>query len=264
MALFVFIDASGSPGPKQGDPFVLSAVVIEESLMSGFESDVERLVWETLGSERAPEIHARDLIQNKGDFRGLPIETRARLLSEFVRLGCEYAGRGGLAGIVVVVAKDRTFKPRDKVQRKDYIEKLVYEAYKLLLERVFSHAREYPKQYIVAILDETDVRHHITSTFFYTAVFGKYTSEMPASKRVILPPIFADSRLYRGLQLADVIAYITHRVYSGRGDPAGGLFPISSLFRQVKECILRKSGTSRVEGYGLKEWQFIYHKRFRL
>jgi len=266
VAIFAFIDASGNPVPEERDPFVVTAVLARESLLSSFDRSINKLVAARLGKSRGNvEIHAKDLVQNKDKFRGIPIEERSALLADLIEAACQYAGKGHLAAISVVVEKDR-FKPKDRSERQSYSRSLASEAYKLLFERVIGFLDELgTRQYLIVIVDETDLSSDIMVILEKELLQGTYTSNLKAARRVIIPPLFTQSQRYRLLQLADVIAYITRRVESGKRDPAHGKFPLKTLYNKIYDCILRKSKqTEKVEGYGLKRWKYIHRKHTKL
>ncbi len=263
MAIFAFIDASGNPIPDERDPLVVTAVLARESLLSPFNQRIDKLVAARLGRSRSNvEIHAKDLVQNKGEFKGIPIEKRSALLVDLIETACHYAGKGGLAAVSVVVEKDR-FKPKNRLERRAYARSLASEAYKLLFERVIGFLDELgTRQHMIIIVDETDLSSDIADILEKELLIGAYTSNLKAARRVITPPLFTQSQRYRLLQLADVIAYIIRRVESRKRDPAGGKFPLKaqSALQPSIRLHLAKGQADR-EDQGLRTETLEVHTR---
>jgi hypothetical protein len=92
----IYFDESGNSGTNLADPqqpvFVLGALVVPESSWQAVEADLERVLESHYPSPRAAgfEVHAGDLRQGTGDFKGVPVTQRLALRDEWLRVAAAH------------------------------------------------------------------------------------------------------------------------------------------------------------------------------
>ncbi len=105
----VYFDESGNSGTNLADPqqpvFVLGALIVPESLWQTVEAQLERALDQHFPPPRpaAFEVHAGDLRQGTGDFRGIPLAQRLALRDDWLRI----ANRHQLRFIYRAITKTR-------------------------------------------------------------------------------------------------------------------------------------------------------------
>lgn len=257
LAVLVFIDESGKPGLHEEDPFVLAALMVDERVFFDIEDDVNRLVKTELGGYGLPfvELHAKDLIQGKGDFSSIPVHVRARIYWGALEIAAQYAAEGYVEGVVVETRKAFTVKPSRKESRKC----VMREAINRVLERVAWALYDFVgRGTAILIIDENELDSYIREVVEDEILRGHYTSRIAASRRILLDPLFARSWHYRCLQLADLVAYTARRIASkksGRQTRTDKVFRIQEAFYElIVGRILRKGPHGSVAGYGYKHW----------
>lgn len=92
----VYFDESGNSGTNLTDPqqpvFVLGALVVPESSWQQVEADLEKVLEKHVPSPRATnfEVHAGDLRQGTGDFKGVAIAKRVGLRDEWLQVAAAH------------------------------------------------------------------------------------------------------------------------------------------------------------------------------
>jgi len=106
---------------------------------------------------------------------------------------------------------------------------------------------------MLLVIDETYSRHdiNIRRNIERTVTQGFYASRWPASKRVFCQPLFAPSREYEGLQLADIVAYTVFKIYSDK--PKSAIFDFKEYFEEIKDKF-DKCKDGRIIGCGIKDY----------
>ena len=265
MALIVFIDESGKPTPKEKDPYVVAALLVDEAAYHELQEAVEHMLHNVLirysrGTNlplnpRLWEIHAKDIVQSKGDYKRLSIDARVAIIEGVIEILKDFAQDSLVEAIVTVVLKDRI--TYSKFKHKKIQKDIVARAYGLLMERLVWALESDPigRQHDIAILvvDESELNENVRDVVIDEVTRGIYTSRLGSSTRVLPDPIFAASKRYRGLQLADVIAYIARRIIAGRKEP--GRFNLRKCWDDIAQYVLRRCPDGRVEGCGIKIWR---------
>ncbi len=248
----VFIDESGKPD-KKDDPYVVCALMIHDSSFIFIEDQVDHIVSATLGIDRPriAEIHGRDIFQNKGIYKRMfTIEQRRALVENITRfIENELVNRA--QAVLVVFDKNRVLKMHNDKNARKYMVNIVY---KLLMERIAWMVYEWGPQPTLLLSDQSELDADIIDTVRHEIREGMYTSNIVDSKYFIKTPLFVDSKEYRCLQLADLIAYIYGRIHKGKTSIAHGFFDLESYFRRIS-TIIRKSPDGRIDGYGIKVWR---------
>ncbi len=249
----VFIDESGKPTRGEKDPYVVAALILHDSVYLDLEREVDKVVESVLGEHididaMKIEIHAKDIVQNKGVFRRVPVKARIRLLDELFSLMCERF-KNKLTSIVIIIVKDKALSLDEKSARR----RMVQRAYTLLVERITWFLEDYGKELALLMVDESDLDYDIRDIVRYELLHGLYTSRLGASRLIIDTPLFVKSHRYRPIQLADLIAYTYFRIHAGRPKAMGGAFDFMK-YKGMIERILRRNKGGRMEGYGIKVW----------
>ncbi len=105
----IYFDESGNSGTNLADPqqpvFVLGALIIPENLWQAVEADLESILDRDLPPPRATgfEIHAGDLRQGTGHFKGVPVAKRLAIRDDWLRV----AAKHGLRFIYRAITKSR-------------------------------------------------------------------------------------------------------------------------------------------------------------
>ena len=92
----IYFDESGNSGNNLADPqqpvFVLGALIVHESSWQAVESDLEAVLNRHLPSPRPNgfEVHAGDLRQGTGPFKGVAFETRVAIRDEWLRVAAKH------------------------------------------------------------------------------------------------------------------------------------------------------------------------------
>lgn len=105
----VYFDESGNSGNNLADPqqpvFVLGALIVPETSWQAVETDLEAALNPHLPAPRATdfEVHAGDLRQGTGYFKGVPVATRLALRDQWLGV----AAKHGLRFIYRAITKSR-------------------------------------------------------------------------------------------------------------------------------------------------------------
>ncbi len=105
----IYFDESGNSGTNLADPqqpvFVLGALIVPETAWQSVESDLEAALDKHMPPPRSPgfEVHAGDLRQGTGDFKGVSVANRLALRDAWLGL----AAKHGLRLIYRAITKSR-------------------------------------------------------------------------------------------------------------------------------------------------------------
>lgn len=92
----IYLDESGNTGNNLADPeqpvFVLGALIVPEHKWQPVEAELERSLERHVPSPRSQsfEMHAGDLRQGTGCFRGISVHTRVSLRDEWLRIAATH------------------------------------------------------------------------------------------------------------------------------------------------------------------------------
>ncbi len=130
MVFLVFIDESGKPTPATNDPFVVTALIVDEKAYLGLEDKLNNVVnWfvtyiKEKFSINVPadiELHAKELVQNKGPYRHIPVSVRAELFEKVLRCAANFAERGSLSAIGVVIIKQKVLNNKNRCEAEEIV-----------------------------------------------------------------------------------------------------------------------------------------------
>jgi hypothetical protein len=219
MYLF-YIDESGDKNPlvKPDEPFVMVSVCFHEYQWKKFER--------TINNEKLR------LIQQINTRTGIRLELAdAEIHSEAVRIPKKRSEHPFLKHLtheeltqLVNVMYDQ-LSPRhmtiiasviDKTRLEPFmnIDKMTKKAYELLLERGETHlAIEHDKQQAIFIIDNTTKQMNRSVAMKHSYFQREGTSSGVRLRHVVELPLFVESNLSNGVQLADLCAYNIYRTF---------------------------------------------------
>ena len=105
----IYLDESGNTGNNLADPqqpvFVLGALIVPEHRWQPVEAELDRALETHVPSPRPPkfEMHAGDLRQGTGCFKGIPVKARVGLRDEWLRIAASH----GLRFVYRAITKNR-------------------------------------------------------------------------------------------------------------------------------------------------------------
>ena len=256
----MFIDESGKPTKREGTPFVVSALIVDDRTYLRIRRDVNVILRDVLGDVivgrgfriDGVEVHAREVVQGEGFFRGIDIGRRAALLCRISHyIGSEL--RDAATSISVVIRKGRVLNTA--LSEGEVREAMVRRAFGLLTERVAWYLNDHDNELALLLVDKSEIDHDVRNAVLLEITQGLYTSQLTSTERIFETPLFIDSARHRPLQLADFIAYTLFRLHSGRPTAAGGAFDFRVYLRNIMP-IVRRGPRRQVAGYGIKTWEF--------
>ena len=211
---FFYIDESGDRNPtvKRDEPFVLTAVGFYENRWNRFDRTVNHVKRELIRSiydrekirlELADaEVHSSDIripkLRERHKFLSrLTDDELDRLVETFYRqLGQQYMR---VFSVVIEKAKLRDFMDSDKLTKK---------AYELLLERIEMYLFcIHPKHNGICIVDNTTRQLNRSLAMKHSYFQARGTSSECKLRHIVEEPLFVESELCNGVQLADLCAY---------------------------------------------------------
>lgn len=193
--------------------FVIGGAVFHEDDLAEMKRKVQMLrVNDFTGEFSGNEIHVHDIFKGKKEFKGIKEKQINDFLTSIYNLVNE------LEFSVISVAIDKPTLQTSKYSNYDVLET----AYKFLVERFDNYLRRTENQGIIRIdrtsnksdiLNKKDrrilreisnVRHHGTN--------------WQKVKNIAEDPLFYDSSMRKGLQIADAVVYCTNRHLNGNND----------------------------------------------
>ncbi len=242
--LYAFIDESGKPHQLYEGPFVLAAVTVTEDRVEECRYAVMRFIEEwnrMLQSEYiemkpvVSEIHAREVVQGEGFWRGVKPEHR----NQFILSAAELVSRLPLYLNIVVVR----LAPGVEIRNPRGVRR---HAFKLLVERILYSERHVDE--LLVFIDSAGVGED--EQIKAEIIRGVEEGFAELSGRPLVT--FVDSRGEPLVQVADLVAYIVRNVemhrYRVRGVDLGRAYRL--IERRIRPC----PGRETYEGCGLKRW----------
>ncbi len=255
----MFIDESGKPTKREGTPFIVSALIVDDRTYLRIRRDINVILRDVLGNTivgrgfgiDGVELHAREIVQGEGFFRGIDIDRRATLLHRISHyIGSEL--RDATISISVIIRKRRVLNTT--LSEGEVREAMVRRAFGLLMERVAWYLNDHDNELALMLVDRSEIDHDVRNTILLEITQGLYTSQLTSSERILETPLFIDSTRHRPLQLADFIAYTLFRMFSSRPTAAGGAFDFRVYLNNIMP-IVRRGPKGQVSGYGIKVWE---------
>lgn len=241
--MLIFIDESGHPNP--GDPCtrpVLLAVCVKES-------DAGRLVRAVYGIRRSL-LGKMKLSREEQELKASAILNRPSILKnvakkEFAESLFEYLRDAPLAVFAIVMERP----PRDIYEGIDALQR--HQLY--LLQRIQRHMeREHETEMATCVYDDRDVATNKRFSECFTSFMAR--SETGKAMANVVPfPLFADSSLTAGIQIADLFAYVLRICYEqGLTSKAPVDDPYLSAIRRYGRIVREKTRDyDREDGQGV-------------
>lgn len=239
-----------NPNVKRDEPFVLTAIGFYEHRWNRFDREinhVKRLLIRNIKRRVRIPLELADAEIHSSDIRIPKQRKRHKFLSELTddeldrlvetfynQLGQQYMQ---VFSVVIEKAKLRDFMDSDKVTKK---------AYELLLERIEMYLRcVHPKHNGICIVDNTTRQLNRSLAMKHSYFQAAGTSSGCKLRHIIEEPLFVESELCNGVQLADLCAYnIFHAFRYKKLD-----YP---YFQRILPYIFSNSHTSDDKLEGLK------------
>jgi len=258
-----YIDESGQPNFRDKNEmfYTVSALILHDSQIEALNNQVEKIKREVLPARYwSAELHANEIVHGNKDYSGLRLDIRIELMDRLH----EYIGNNqNITIISVIVDKNQITENighRLNLKRGFVTDKTRKLAYKLLIERLawyITHIeQDRGSKWTILIIDESTILHQrgTANDLDIEKRVGIYTSRIPGSKHILIPPLFASSSQHTGIQLADVVAYT---ISKWAGKKYYGIVKKYFDFEKYFELLsyrFYKDDRGRYEGYGLKYW----------
>lgn len=202
----IYIDESGKPDKSNHGPFILSALIVHESIWMDLEAKVDDIKKKYFPGHNPNqiELHAKDILhlRSEGYWSCLSKNQNYDLFQEIYSL----ISNTDCKIISVIVDKEKIRKPTLDLEEWGF--KILYERVCYALFKI-NKSNELP-EYAMFILDaiqpkyDKKVRAKILKYF-------KYGSEHAPNKYLIEDPIFSESHWKNHCQLVDCIALCVRR-----------------------------------------------------
>ena len=260
---FAFVDESGKPkfGPKdvEQEPFyVVPAIIVHESQIKSLYHEIENVKFSALPKDKWNlEIHANEIIHGNRRYRGVPLQSRIKLMDGIFEVIRDF---NSLSIVAVVVDKENVLRYNSHVSR-NRLEKVVHGwAFKLLAERlrIFLNRQLLSgrEEFLLWVIDDSVKveRKRTRARLEQELALDRDIDFRPGSMSAfytILPPLFAHSHYHLGLQIADVVGYVISRKFREISSHKG------FNFDRYYDCIYQrfeKSPSGNPIGWGLKIW----------
>jgi len=206
-----YIDASGRPikEDKQEKSFVLACLIAHESNWQYIDNKVKEIKLRHFPNLPVDEVelHAKDILNRKGMFKGLSWEKIFAIFDDVFNFLSDSNTR--ICIISVVILKEKMYQGKD-------IEKW---AYRLLVERINKFLEKNNKEaiaegktpeYGIMIVDSCGFKVDLRLRRKITQMLkeGTYYSDL---RYLIEDPLFTDSKWRNLSQLTDCVAYVIRR-----------------------------------------------------
>ncbi len=254
---FAFIDESGStvikPEIVKKEPlFVLTATMVHEKELIRLNKMLNNFI--NLINKNyninIKELHTKNIYHGNNWFKKLDLNDRKNILSDLINI----ISNSDIIIISVVLYKDKIIRNTDNKINRDDILKL---GYKLLSERIaFFISRKENNEFMIWIIDNTQNKlNQKICKIIFNEILNEFRKYKIARQKILLPPIFANSIYYPGLQISDIVGYIISRYirykeyYSDKDEK----FPIDCYFEKISRKFDTNPNGNYI-GYGLKKW----------
>ncbi|AEC51595.1 hypothetical protein PNA2_0679 [Pyrococcus sp. NA2] len=234
-----FIDESGDYNYSQkaldeSPYYALTALIIHDDYLFWLEKGV-REIWRKYFSEefqrlnlfqgtspKFKEIHMSEIVHGKKNYEGISSSARSGFINELFKFLRDFPS---VRVISVLMNKKRIlentagYSLNSLSQREIKLvgRRTMVKTYQLLLERLVKFlskqisTRGSPEYMLLIVDSNPKMDPKVKEDVIREVERGIYTSKIPESKYVILPPLFVESYRMIGIQLADVLSYVIVR-----------------------------------------------------
>lgn len=231
----MYVDDSGNPSAKdRASYYLISGVILHESNVLEFELKTQEYKHDYFKEYMNCEIHTHDIYKSRREFSDLTLSRKYQLLDSL------YNFINGLPITVISVGIDKV-----KFSKRYSMEFIYDDAWTFLVERFdqFIDDNRHNLDEGIIIVDKSS---KIPETEIWKIVrrLRKFGSNYRKINHLIEEPIFIDSKIREGIQIADATAYCSFRYLVG----AVKFEPYWDIVRNK----LRKGPGGTITGYGFK------------
>lgn len=204
-----YVDESGNTGTNLNDPdqpiHWMAAVLVPEDQILTIRQALDGIVASVSGVDDSAELHGSELFGGEGPWRGITPSERIRVYEEALMLlgdnGCEIAHAS--------VDKRKMYS----INRRDLHPHIL--AFQFLAEKLQRHVRSQNdpmKQRALIVADESDENNHYQLQLLRSMQDGSGgIGKSIALTNIVDTVHFVESRVNRGVQLVDLVAYALNR-----------------------------------------------------
>ncbi|GFZ85191.1 DUF3800 domain-containing protein [Nesterenkonia alkaliphila] len=204
-----YVDESGNTGTNLNDPdqpiHWMAAVLVPEDQILTIRQALDGIVASVSGVDDSAELHGSELFGGEGPWRGITPSERIRVYEEALMLlgdnGCEIAHAS--------VDKRKMYSSN----RRDLHPHIL--AFQFLAEKLQRHVRSQNdpmKQRALIVADESDENNHYQLQLLRSMQDGSGgIGKSIALTNIVDTVHFVESRVNRGVQLVDLVAYALNR-----------------------------------------------------
>lgn len=236
----MYVDESGVPEIKDNTKFFVAsgAVFHEKELETMKKLIIEFKNNNFTGKLDGAELHVHDIYKGKNVFYGLSKQQKYDLLDNV------YSTIEKLDLTIITIAIDKT---KLKIKYPHY--KIAETAYKFLIERFDKFLGEKDNKGVIRIdrtTNDQEIKLNKRDCDILQIVnaIRKYGTGWQTISHIVEEPLFYNSSMRKGLQVADAIAYCTNRHLAGYSD--------FEPYWNVIQSKLRCNELGKTDGYGFR------------
>ena len=210
----MYVDESGVENKAdQTKYFVVSGAVFHENALPDMKKHVQSFYDDTFtGKFKGNVIHVHDIFKGQKSFAGITRQEADDMLSSVYTLINE------LEFDTISVAIDKPALTASKFSNYDVLET----AYKFLIERFNNFLRRTENKGLIRI-DKTSNKAHVLNKkdcmiLSYINHIRHHGTNWQSVRNIVEEPLFYDSFVRKGLQIADAVAYCTDRYLNKNND----------------------------------------------
>jgi Protein of unknown function (DUF3800) len=230
----MYVDDSGSPGLKDGTFYVITGVILHESIIRDFEKATQVYKRTHFREYANCEIHTHDIYKSKRDFSDLTLKRKYELLDSL------YDFMLKLPITVISVGIEKV-----KFVKRYSIDYLFEDAWTFLVERFeqFINDNGQGSNEGMMIVDKSSKipENEICKIVRRLRRIGTNFCEI---NHLVEEPMFIDSSIREGIQMADAAAYCTIKHLTN--------YVKFSSYWDILASKIRRGPTGQIEGYGFK------------
>lgn len=233
---FMFVDDSGNPHfTDKSQYYVISGIIIDEQSVDYVKEQL--LEYKNIrfkNDYKDEEIHVHDIYKSYGNFKSLGLEEKYSLLTDLYNL----IEKLPVTAISVGIDKN-AFKLKHPTWN------LFNAAWTFLIERFDNYINDNGYGLSKGLLRiDGSSRISQDETLRIVNQLRKHGSNFQKIKHILEEPLFVDSSLHEGIQLADASAYCTLRYLHG--------YQKFEPYWKIIHKKLRKNSQGIATGYGFK------------
>ncbi len=253
----IYVDESGKPSMKHSSPlFVQAAFILLDDMWQSVDNAVNSLKmrWFPNLPPGDVEIHAYEVIQQKGIYKSLGKKKALKLLEEVFELISQIDCT--LIASVIHKHKLRKIKNRDDIEL--WSHRLLFERVCKFLEKENDRRMRtnQPPEYGILLIDSVNTRYDNTVRRKYNEFF-KYGTLYQTNEYLIEDPLFVNSQYRNMSQLVDVVAHLVNRYTIMRRKPKAQWSDIDYVIEkgfQILNQQFDRGKSGRLEGCGIKHF----------